>query len=70
MESDEECPELIPLEPSSSVKIPVTIITGFLGQSRDQLKGKQRFLCRATIGTLLPLMSVILCVQVLAKPHC
>ena len=31
-DSDEDCPELVPLAPSKSAKIPVTIITGFLGQ--------------------------------------
>ena len=30
-DSDEDCPELVPLPPSKSAKIPVTIITGFLG---------------------------------------
>ena len=40
MDSDEDCPDLVPMAParpsptatSNSQKIPVTIITGFLGQ--------------------------------------
>lgn len=43
MEEDDECPELVPIKEKQTgptVQIPVTIITGYLGQHREKKKHK------------------------------
>lgn len=69
MDSDEECPELVPLpaqpSPSSAAtgrKIPVTIITGFLGQlSRScliQIVRDSTMICMHTVRIHILMMSI------------
>lgn len=43
MEEEDECPELVPIkekETGPTVQIPVTIITGYLGQHRKRTNNK------------------------------
>lgn len=46
--SDEECPDLVALP--SRTKIPVTIITGFLGKLKNRYKAKTQYMLAYTSG--------------------